>query len=189
MNLGRFHEAELLWRDFFAYPEAAEDKDLRQNASFVSVFVSCWRGARTICWIAQILARFRVQADLLALKSQALIQTKNWEGARMALKNGMERFPKQTLFSHAAQAIPRRTSTSISGSKKGSRQVLVQRIWKPWRISGPSSGSGDKCLQEVVRASQASNLRSVDLLLTHANALDQLDRITEATQFTAKHKS
>jgi len=183
MNVGRLAEAETLWQDFFTAEETTEDQDLRQNASFC--FGVCLLLEGRPGELLDLLKGWpdaEAQGDLQALKTQAFIQTQNWKAARIGLLDGMKRFPKQSLFSHASRTIPPKKLNESLWSRKESHQVLIQLdlesmagLWAEFRQWG-------KCLDLVLQARKASSLRSADLLLLHANALDQLDRFPEATE-------
>ena len=183
MNLGHLQEAESFWREYFSVPEPTDDKEMQQNASFCFGVCMLLEGRPAdLLLLVDSWPDVEAQGDLQALKTQALIQTQDWKAARGCLKNGMERFPKQTPFSHAIRTIPAEKLQESLWSRTEARQVLAQLdlesmagLWAEFR-------QWNKCLDLVIKARQASKLRSADLLLLHANALDQLNRFQEATQ-------
>jgi tetratricopeptide (TPR) repeat protein len=179
MNLGRLPEADALWRDFFNSPE--QDKELSQGAAFCFGVCLLMEGRP-----AQLLDSLKSwpetepKGDQLALKAQALIQIQSWKAAKNALKAGVAQFPKQALFARALRTIPSGGLEDGFWSGRGSRQLLIQLNLETMAALWAEFRQWDKCLELILQARKASSHQSLDLLLLHANALDQLDRPAEA---------
>ncbi len=183
MNLGRLPEAESLWKRLFAeHSLPTDDPESQQNARFFYAASLLLQGRPgDMLELLQGWPEREKQAELLALKTQGLIQTKAWKSARVSLKEGMKRFPDQPLF-QAAKAMPPGLLKEKLIFKKGGIQVLMQldfenmaALWSEFRQWG-------KCLEMVRLARNAGSARRIDLFMMQSNALDQLGRSGEAIQ-------
>ena len=183
MDLGRLPEAELLWRKLFAEnPVSNDDPEFQQNARYFFAASLLLQGRPgEMLDLLQGWTGSEKQAELLALKTQALIQTKAWKNVRTSLEDGMNRFPEQSLF-QAAKAISPGLLKDNMILKKGAIQALVQldcenmaAMWSEFRQWG-------KCLELVQLARDAGPARRIDLFMVQSNALDQLGRSVEAIQ-------
>jgi tetratricopeptide (TPR) repeat protein len=119
------------------------------------------------------------QGELLGLRAQARIRIQDWSGARSDLRLGIQQYPKVALFTQAA-AIPPKLFDEGFFFRKDSRKALEQLdlesmagLWSEFR-------RWDRCLETAEKALKASPLRTVNLMVLQANALDQLDRHPES---------
>jgi len=182
MSLGRLPEAETLWRKLLAEKAVpAEDAEFQQNVRyFHAAAVLLQSRPADLLAVLQTWPGSEQQAELLALKAQALIQTKDWKGVRTLLDDGMKRFPDQSLF-QAAKAVPGLPQDK-STLRKESMQALAQLDFEHTAALWAEFRQWDKCLELVQQARRLGPVRRVDLLLLQSNALDQLQRPKEAIQ-------
>ena len=183
MSLGRLPEAESLWRKLFsdkAIP--ADDAEFHQNIRYfhaaslllqsrpaqVLVLLQGWPGSDQ-------------QAELLALKAQALLQTKDWPGAISTLEDGGKRFPEQSLF-QAAKAVPPKLLQDRRKPGKEALQVLLQLDLEHMAALWAEFRQWDHCLEVVQQSRGLGPVRRVDLLMLQSNALDQLRRPKESIE-------
>jgi len=183
MSLGRLPEAEGIWRDLFAEdPPPEDDPEFLQNARFFYAACLLLQGRP-----GDLLAHLRGwpgsddQAELAALKAQGYIQTKDWAKARLALGEGMKRFPDQALF-QAAKATPPKLLKDKWLFKKGATQALRQLDYESMAALWNEFRQWERCLEMVQLARAASPMRRIDLLMMQSNALDQLGHSREAIQ-------
>ncbi len=183
MKLGRFTEAEARWKALL--PEtgrlAAEDATLA--ASIKVLYASCLllEGRP-----ADLLALTRDwpeaggDGEILALRAQALIQTGDWKHARVLLRDGMKRFPRQMVFRRAS-AIPADRFDEGFFSHARSRSALSQLDLEAMAVMWSEFNVWDRCLEAARKARAAAPLTGgVDLLLLEANALESLARPAQA---------
>lgn len=182
MSLGRLSEAETLWRKLLAEKSVPpDDVEFQQNVRYFHA-ASVLLQSRP----ADLLAALQTwpgsgqQAELLELKTQALIQTRDWKGVRTLLDDGMKRFPDQSFF-QAAKAVPGLLQDA-SKFRKESMQALAQLDFEHMAALWAEFRQWDKCLELAQQARSLGPVRRVDLLLLQSNALDQLQRPKEAIQ-------
>jgi tetratricopeptide (TPR) repeat protein len=183
MSLGRLPEAETLWRSLFASQTIPpDDSEFLQNAKFFYASSLLLQGRPgDMLALAQGWPESDKQAELLALKTQAFIQTKAWKNARAALQEGMKAFPEQPLFLAAKATSPGLLQDKLI-FRQEAKQALMQldfesmaSLWSEFRQWG-------KCLEMVRLARSASPSPRLELYMTESNALDQLGRPSEAIQ-------
>ena len=183
MSLGRMAEAEGLWKRLFKDGSVQkEEPEFGQNARFfyAASLLAQSRPAETLALLRGWPESDR-EPELAALKAQSLIQTQDWKAARVALEEGMKRFPDQSIFQSAKATPPELLKEGLI-FKKEARQALAQldretmaSLWFEFR-------QWDRCLELVQQALATSPVRRVDLLMMQSNALDQLGRPQEAIQ-------
>jgi tetratricopeptide (TPR) repeat protein len=175
MKVGRLPEAEERWKALL--PAMAETKDDNSLAIPVKVlYASCLlMEGRPGDMLALVKPWPDTEgnAELAALRAQALIQVGDWKAARTALKDGMARFPKQDLFRKAAR-IPAKTFDEGLIFKGASRGALNQLDQEAMAVIWSEFNAWDKCLAAVAGARKNAPVRNVDLLLLEANALESL---------------
>jgi len=175
MNLGKLKEAEASWKSYFKLEGSEPDKEMRQNSCFG--YATCLLMQNRPKEVIEQLATWpetRAFGDLLGLQAQAQIQTQGWKAARTTLRDGIQRFPKQSIFARANRLSGDLDEGLFSGKK--SRRTLNQldlesmaALWAEFRQWGT-------CLELVEKIRKTVPSPDVDLLLLQANALEQLDR-------------
>ena len=181
MNLGDLQGAEVRLRNLFMAPDAGADAEkLRAEARVLLASTLLLQNRPApLLELLQGWPETESQGELLGIRAQARIRTQDWTGARKDLRAGMARFPSSSLFRQAA-GIPPGLLEEGFFNRKGPRQALQQLdleatagLWGEFR-------RWDRCLEGAEQALKASPLRTVNLMLLAANALDQLDRHGEA---------
>jgi tetratricopeptide (TPR) repeat protein len=181
MKLGSFPEAEERWKALLpALGSSEEDVSLLPGVR--ELYATCLLLSGRPKEMLDLSAPWpeaASQAELFALRAQALIQVEDWKQARIALRDGMTRFPNQDLFQRAAE-LPPKLFDEGRFFKTESRRALTQLnleamagIWAEFR-------SWQRCLDTVLEASKAAPVRDVELLLLQATALENLDRSDQA---------
>ncbi|HNX31911.1 MAG TPA: tetratricopeptide repeat protein [Holophaga sp.] len=183
MCLGRLSEAETIWRELFASKVLpSEDPQFLQNARFYHAADLLMQGRpRDMLALLDGWPESGNQGELLALRVQAAIQTKDWKGAYASLEEGMLRFSEQALF-QAAKELPPGLLKEKTITRKDAVQALAQldcenmaALWNEFR-------QWEQCLEMVQLALKASPAKRPDLYMMQSNALDQLGRPAEAIQ-------
>lgn len=119
------------------------------------------------------------QAELAALKFQALVQLENWKAARLDLRAGMERFGKHPLFQAAKNLPPKILEEGLFG-RKAARGILIQLAQEHRAAVLAEFRQWQGSLEAVRKAKAAHPGRMASLLLMESNALDQLGDYPEA---------
>jgi Flp pilus assembly protein TadD len=181
MNLGDLPGAETRLRNLFMEAATGPDAEkLRSEARVLLASNLLLQGRPSpLLDLLQGWPESETQPELLGIRAQARIRVQDWKGARKDLRAGMERFPASALFRQAAEIPPKLFDEGFF-NRKGPRQALQQLdleatagLWGEFR-------RWDRCLEGAELALKASPLRTVNLMLLAANALDQLERHQEA---------
>lgn len=181
MNLGRLSEAESRFRDLLADTTVPEsDKSMQEGARTLLAICLLLEGRpQDTLNLVNSCPDADKQLDLLAIKAQAFIQLKDWKAARATLLDGIQRFPKRSIFKEAA-ALPPETLDGKRSEKTKALRALnglnlesMASLWAEFR-------QWDKCLLLIRDAHKVMPSRSVDLLLLESNALEQLGKPAEA---------
>jgi tetratricopeptide (TPR) repeat protein len=183
MKLGSFPEAEQRWKALLPALGSSEE-DVSLVAGVKELYATCLLLSGRPKEMLELSAPWpeaAAQAELFSLRTQALIQVEDWKQSRIALKDGMTRFPQQDLFQRAAE-IPPKLFDEGRFFKTESRRALAQLnlesmagLWAEFR-------SWDRCLETVLEARKAAPVRDVELLLLQATALENLGRSDQAIQ-------
>jgi len=181
MKLGRLPEAEARWKALLpSLGDSAEDVALAPSVKVLSATTLLLQGRpkdlleQSASWPEAV-----TSAELASLRAQALIQTRDFAGARKALKDGMTRFPDLDLFVNAKD-IPPATFEEGLFSKSRSRQALTQLDLEAMAGLWAEFHDWEHCLKLVREARKAAPVKDIELLLLESNALDSLGRTDEA---------
>jgi len=181
MNLGRFQEAEPRWRAVLkAQPFTKEDEQLAAGArAFLATSLLLEGRTQEMLDLLKGWPETEKQPELLALQAQACIQTKAWKQARQLLRDGMARFPEQSIF-QLARSIPAKRFEEGFFVKKESRMALTQLDLEVMAGLLGDFRRWDRCLDFVLLARKEAPVRDIELLLLQGNALQELGRMDEA---------
>lgn len=178
MNLGRLKEAESRWQSYFQLEGTEPDKEMRQNACFG--YATCVLLQERPKEVLDLLAPWPETpkfGDLLGIRAQAQIQLQMWKAARVTLRDGIQRFPKQGIFARA-DALSRDLDEGFFSGKKSRRTLAMldqegmAALWAEFR-------QWNACLH-LVEKIRENGEPNVEVLLLQANALEQLDRASES---------
>jgi tetratricopeptide (TPR) repeat protein len=181
MKLGNLAQAEARWKALLpALGGSEEDKALAPSAKVL--YASCLLLSGRPKAMLELAAPWPEADDngeLVSLRAQALIQTGDWKQARTVLRDGIQRFPGEELFQHAA-ALPPKLFEEGRFFKSESRNALVQLNLESMASLWATFRSWNHCLEAAQEARKAAPVRDVELLLLQANALENLGRSDEA---------
>lgn len=183
MNLGRFTEAEQRLKSLSStLKPGGETEDLRLLCGQLLGSCLLLQGRpKEVLELSKTWAAPEDRPDFAALKIQALIQTGALKAARIALKEGLAKWPDKGIFTVVAKVPPKLLEESLL-RRKGARNVLLQIDLELMAGLHAEFRQWQRSLDLAVEARKASPLEGVDLLLLQANALDQLDRPLDAIQ-------
>ena len=181
MKLGRLKEAEARWQELLpALAAATEDANLLPSVKVL--YATCMllqERPQEVLDKSAPWAEAASHPELLSLRAQAFIQTQAWNSARLALKDGMSRFPTQEVF-QMAKDIPSKLFEEGMIFKGQSRHALTQLNLEAMAGLWAEYHGWEPCLEMVRMARKAAPVRDVELLLLEANALENLDRSEQA---------
>lgn len=181
MNLGRFGEAR---ERLLGLHQGliAPDTDPKLRPAVLQLLGTCLllQGRPTeLLELAKGWPETETQPELAALKIQALTQTGALKPALEALRSGAARWPQRGIFPAALQ-IPAQALDSAAKPKKGSRSALVQLDIELMAGLHGEFRQWAKSLDFCLEAHKGAFIQPIELHLTQANALEQLDRPQEA---------
>ena len=181
MKLGRLPEAEARWKTLLpGLGNAAEDVGLAPSAKVLYATTLLLEGRpKDLLALSAPWPEASANAELVALRAQALIQSRDFGAARKALRDGMARFPDSELFQNAKE-IPASTFEEGLFSGTRSRQALSQLDLEAMAGLWAEFHDWEHCLKLVREARKAAPVRDIELLLLESNALDSLGRTDEA---------
>lgn len=181
LNLGDFAGAEHRLRRLLAdSASGAEPEKLRSDARVLLASCLLLQGRpKDMLDLLSTGEPPEGKGELLGLRAQARIRLEDWNGARADLRLGIQKFPKVPVFTQAA-AIPPKLFDESFFSRKDSRKALEQLDLEAMASLWAEFRRWDRCLEAAEKALKASPLRTVNLMLQQANALDQLNRHSEA---------
>ena len=181
MNLGRFREAEDRWKSLLPHLVGKNDETVSQQNARI-LYANCLLLQGRASEALPLINAWRVtkeDGELATLRVEALMAKEDWKGTRAALKEGIAKFPKTTLFLQAS-ALPKNLFNESFFARKESRGALMQLYCEGIANAFAEFRQWDRCLEYAVKARNASKQREIELLLLQSNALDQLGRSEEA---------
>ena len=183
MKVGRFEDAEARWRELLPTVRATLEEPampLQIRQFYASCLLLQGRPADLLALMAAW-PEATADGDLAGFMAQALIQGRDWKGARDLVRDGIKRFPKQDLFRKAA-LIPPRTFEEGVLFRNASRKALSQLDLEAMAMLWSDFNRWDRCLQALQEARKAAPVRSVDLMLLEATALESLGQPGKAME-------
>jgi len=183
MKVGRFEDAEARWRELLPTVRATLEEPampLQIRQFYASCLLLQGRPADLLALMAGW-PEATADGDLAGFMAQALIQGRDWKGARDLVRDGIKRFPKQDLFRKAA-LIPPRTFEEGVLFRNASRKALSQLDLEAMAMLWSDFNRWDRCLQALEEARRAAPVRSVDLMLLEATALESLGQPGKAME-------
>jgi len=186
MNLGRLTEAQTVLQDLLNQQDSLELAESREHAR--GLLSTCFLMLNRSSDLLQMMESWKDVTEkpfLFAQRSHALLQTKDYNAARAALKEGMRRFPEQLIF-RGASTIPNSIFEGRSAQATKSREALYLLELEMSAYLWAEFKQWDKCLEAIQEADGISPIQDVEFLLLKSNALSSLGRSEEALNILRK---
>lgn len=182
MKLGRHAEAEARWKELLPALGGASGDEASLQTPVKVLYATCLVLQGRPGEMLQLTSAWPgadKEGELAALRAQALIQTGAFKEARALLRDGARNLPKQEIFRKAAN-LPAKALDPEASLKSEYRTQLAQLNLEGMAALWSEFGGWEQCLAAVKESRGIAPLRSVDMALMEATALQNLDRNAES---------
>jgi len=183
MNLGELSDAYSILRDLLNQPKFSdynESNELRENARIL--LSSCLLMLNRPNDLLQLMKTWTgvdESAFLSSQRSLALLSSKDFKSARIALKEGLQRFPEQMIFRRASE-IPKNIFEGGLIYENESRKALKLLELESTAFLWAEFRQWNKCLEIIQETHKLAPIHDVGFLLLQSNALESLNHSEEA---------
>jgi tetratricopeptide (TPR) repeat protein len=173
MRLGRFEEAAAMWEGLAQTPAVGEEAAAAKELHAVSLLLA--GRAREAMKVSASGMEIPPRPSLAASTVLALLQAGDWTQARIALKDGISRFPDEGLF-RDADSYGARILDPSAAEVANSQRLLEDLGHAALAKILADLDRWDRCGEMLRELHTPGPERKVDLQLLQAKMLDHLDR-------------